>query len=116
MRGPGHGDPAVTGPGFGRDREHAHAAEPVQRVMPGAVVHGQARLGHRAGDVAGQRRQRVAVRQAAPVDADQPRYCLREFRRLGCYAQRAGTGLVEISVGYFVPPSARLACMRASMG
>lgn len=26
MRGPGHGDPAVTGPGFRRDREHARAA------------------------------------------------------------------------------------------
>ena len=54
MRGPGHGDPAVTGPGSGRDREHAPAAEPAQRVMPGAAVPGQARLGHRAGDIAGQ--------------------------------------------------------------
>ena len=104
MHGPGHGDPAVTGPGFRRDREQAHSAEPVQRVMLGAVVHGQARLGHGAGDVAGERRQRVAVRQAAPVDADQPGYCLREFRGLGCCAQRAGIGLVEISVGHAVPP------------
>lgn len=75
----------VTGPEFGRDREHAHAAEPVQRVMPGAVVHDQARPGHGAGDVAGQRRERVAVRQAAPVAADHPGRCLREFRGLGCF-------------------------------
>ena len=67
--------------------------------MSGAVVYGQARLGHRSGDVAGERRQRVAVRQAAPVDADQPGDCLREFRSLGCCAQRAGIGLVEISFG-----------------
>jgi hypothetical protein len=102
MHGPGHGDPAVTGPG--RDREQAHAAELVQRVMLGAVVHGQARLGQGAGDVAGERRQRVAGRQAAPVDADQPGYCLREFCGLGCCAQRAEIGLKEISVGHAVPP------------
>jgi hypothetical protein len=35
-----------------------------------------------------------------PVDADQPCYCLREFRGLGCCVQRAGIGLVEISVGH----------------
>ena len=104
MRGPGHGDPGAAVAGSRRDREQAHAAEPVQRVMLGAVVHGQARLGHRAGDIAGERRQRVAVRQAAPVDADQPGDCLREFCGLGCCAQRAGIGLKEISVSHAVPP------------
>jgi hypothetical protein len=68
------------------------------------VVHGQARLGHGAGEVAGERCQRVAVRQAATVDVDQPGCCLREFRGLGCCAQRAWIGLVEISVGHAVPP------------
>ena len=31
-------------------------------------------------------------------------FCLREFRGLGCCAQRAVIGLVEISVGHAVPP------------
>jgi hypothetical protein len=70
----------------------------------GAVVHGQARLGHGAGDVAGERRQRVAVRQAVPAGTGQPGYCLREFRGLGCCAQRTGIGLAEISVSHAVPP------------
>jgi hypothetical protein len=68
--------------------------------MSRAVVQGQARFGHRAGDVAGERRQRVAVRQAAPVNAEQPGYCLHEFRGLGCCGQRAEIGLKEISVGH----------------
>jgi hypothetical protein len=69
-----------------------------------AVVHGQGRLGHGAGDVAGERRQRVVIRQAVPVGADQPGYCLRELRGLGCCAQRTGIGLKEIRVRHAVPP------------
>jgi hypothetical protein len=72
--------------------------------MPGIVVHGQARLGHRPGDAAGERRQRVSVRQAAPGDADQPGCCLRDFRGLGCGAQRAEAGLGEVRVSHAVPP------------
>jgi hypothetical protein len=94
----------VTGPGFRRDLEQAHAAEPIRRLKLGAVVHGQARLGHGAGDVAGERRQRVAVRQAVTAGTGQPGYCLREFRGLGCCAQRTGIGLAEISVSHAVPP------------
>jgi hypothetical protein len=72
------------------DREQAHPAEQAQRVTPGPVVHGQARLGHGPGDIAGECRQRVIVRQAAPVDADQPGDRLREFRGLGCSGPRSG--------------------------
>jgi hypothetical protein len=72
--------------------------------MSCAVVHGQAGLDHRAGDTAGERRQRVAADQAAPGDADQPGYCLREFRRLGRGAQRAEIGLKEVRVSHAVPP------------
>ncbi len=44
--------------------------------------------------MAGERRQQVAVRQAAPVNADQPEDRPREFRSVGCCAQRAEIGLV----------------------
>ena len=67
-----------------------------------AVVHGQARLGHRAGDIAGERCERVAAREAVPVDADQPGYCLGEFRGLGGCAQRAEIPLAEISLRHAV--------------
>jgi len=40
--------------------------------MPRAAVHGPARLGHRAGDLAGERRERIAVRQAVPVALTSP--------------------------------------------
>ena len=53
---------------------------------------------------AGERRQRVAVRQAVPAGAGQPGYCLRKFRGRGCCVQRAGIGLAEISVSHAVPP------------
>ena len=104
MHGPGHRDPARAGPLIGGYRQQAHPAEPVQRLMACAMVHGQARLGERAGDVAGERRERVAVRQPAPVGAGQRGFRLGEFRALGGGTQCGEVRLTGIFVRHAGPP------------
>jgi hypothetical protein len=107
VRGPRHRDPAGAVSRPCRDRQQAGPAEPAARVMLRAVVQGQARLGHRAGDIAGERRQRVTVGKAVPVGADQPGCRPHELRGLGCRAQRAELGLLKIILRHAVPPGWR---------
>jgi hypothetical protein len=56
------------------------------------------RLGHRTGYIARERYERVTVAEAMPASGDRPGYCIRKFCRLGCRAQRAEAGLMEISL------------------
>ena len=101
--GPRHRDPAlpvwVVAAG---DRQQAHPAQPVARVMRGAVVQGEPGLGQRLGHVTRQRRVRVIGRKRMSQSFSQAGTCLGQFPPLGGRSQRPEVRRLE-AVGGVAP-------------
>jgi hypothetical protein len=71
------------------DGQQAHSAEPVPRVVPGAVVEREPGLGQRPGDRTSKRAQGVTGGQRAAGTSGEPRHGLGQFCRFGGLLQRA---------------------------
>jgi hypothetical protein len=72
-------------------------------MLRAVVVHGQARLGERAGE-AECRRQRIGTGQTVSAGAGQRGFGLGEFRASGGSTQRGKVRLKQISVRHAGPP------------
>jgi hypothetical protein len=73
----------------GSNGQQAHSAEPVPRMVPGAVVEREPGLGQRPGDRASKRAEGVMGGQRAAGTIGEPRHGLGQFRRFGGLPQRA---------------------------
>jgi hypothetical protein len=71
------------------DRQQAHSAEAVERLVLGAVVEGEPGLGQTPGDVMRQRIQRITGGQWAAVAVGKRGHRVRQFLGLGKRPQRA---------------------------
>jgi len=76
----------------GGNRQHAHPAEPVQRMVRSAVMQSESSLGQRPGNMTCQRQDRIAAAKSPTAGVGEPGHRIGQFRLLGDRSQRAKSG------------------------